>query len=474
MQASKMVITPKFGGRLLAEDSPTALLLTHEAPTIEKLVLKLCEHDQKVSNFTRNLPRFKYLKEDDMLEAIALPMPHNQDISTEPTFSNVTLDNASIIWALMCKWFHRNRRDLRLHLLQICLPILAVVVMQNVFGPQPKHMKLSLVHNSNLNFTDNLQKYCGAKSLLQECLSNLGICNFVDKFDEDQFIWVPANSYEEGLAQIKQGKTTGLVEFPKNYVTHLKNRMALRNFADNETILGSTISIRLDETERMLVFWMRNTILEKYTIYVGNILSACSLPSDVSRPPLRGSFFVALPITIIQVEDKISGLVDRDNVAGVRFWHYHIATFFTQSLMIFIQIGALLGIMYYLYDIVINGSWVVVVALMYMTSFAGLYVGFLVSALWDGLLENILGLLCFFVFMAFTTGIYWPLELMPWTFRQIANLLPMTLMIDAMRSICSRGWGISNTVVALGFISAGGWISVSLLITIIAGRWRHK
>lgn len=207
-----MVITPKFGGRLLAEDSPTALLLTHEAPTIEKLVLKLCEHDQKVSNFTRNLPRFKYLKEDDMLEAIALPMPHNQDISTEPTFSNVTLDNASIIWALMCKWFHRNRRDLRclysflceftfvphvtvfvlnrLHLLQICLPILAVVVMQNVFGPQPKHMKLSLVHNSNLNFTDNLQKYCGAKSLLQECLSNLGICNFVDKFDEDQFIWV--------------------------------------------------------------------------------------------------------------------------------------------------------------------------------------------------------------------------------------------------------------------------------------------
>lgn len=91
--------------------------------------------------------------------------------------------------------------------------------------------------------------------------------------------------------------------------------------------------------------------------------------------PFQGSFFVALPITIIQVEDKISGLVDRDNVAGVRFWHYHIATFFTQSLMIFIQIGALLGIMYYLYDIVINGSWVVVVALMYMTSFAGLYVG---------------------------------------------------------------------------------------------------
>lgn len=200
------------GGRLLAEDSPNSLLRTHKTPTIEKLVLKLCQHDQKVSNFTRNLPRFKYLKEDDMLEAIVLPMSQAQNMSIEAASSNLTWDNVSIIWALMCKWFHRNRRDLRclyaflctyinlnvshifvmarMHLLQLCLPTLIVLVMQHVLGPQPKRIKLGLVHNSNLNFTDAPQKFCSANSLSQECLSNAGICNFVDKLDEDQFIWV--------------------------------------------------------------------------------------------------------------------------------------------------------------------------------------------------------------------------------------------------------------------------------------------
>lgn len=91
--------------------------------------------------------------------------------------------------------------------------------------------------------------------------------------------------------------------------------------------------------------------------------------------PSRAMFTVALPIAVIHVEDKISGLVDRDNVAGVGFWHYLIATFFTHSLTIFIQVGALMGIVAGFYDMVINGSWVVALGLMYMASFAGLSVG---------------------------------------------------------------------------------------------------
>lgn len=62
---------------------------------------------------------------------------------------------------------------------------------------------------------------------------------------------VPVNSYEEGQIQIQQGETTGLIEFPENYVTHFKNRMAFGNFVDNGTILGSTISIRLDEASKL-------------------------------------------------------------------------------------------------------------------------------------------------------------------------------------------------------------------------------
>ncbi|OXA63736.1 ABC transporter G family member 20 [Folsomia candida] len=378
---------------------------------MEKLVFKLCQYDQKESNFSK----FNYLNEHGMFEVVASSPNPTAPIARK--FIHANVDNGSKIYALMFKWFHRHRRDLRFHVFQLLIPAMCMFIFQNVFGPLPNRVKLSFVHNSNLSYTDAPQTYCRANfpnSLSQECLANVEICNFMDTFDKDEFIWVPANSYEDGLDQVKQGKTTGLIEFPQNYATHLKNRMTLRNFADNETILGSTISIRLDETDRMLAFWMRRTLLDTYLVYLGNILSSCSLPSDISIPPVHfhavyGSieafeyivfiqpayiivimFTVALAIPVILMEDKMIGLVDRDHAAGVYLWHQLTATFATQSLMILIQIGVILGIMYGLYGMVINGPWVIVIALIYATSFTGMSIGYLVGAFCDGLMETIL------------------------------------------------------------------------------------
>ncbi|XP_035702367.1 ABC transporter G family member 20 isoform X1 [Folsomia candida] len=481
------------GGRLLAEDSPKSLLSTHEAATMEKLVFKLCQHDQKESNY----PKFKCLNQYGLQEIVVLPPK-----SPAPRKSlNTNVYNGSKIYALMFKWFHRHRRDLRFHMFQLLLPVMCMFTLQNVLGPVPNRVKLSFVHNSNLSYTDVLKTYCRSNfpnSLSQECFANVGICNFIDTFVKNEFIWVPANSYEEGLDQIKQGKTAGLIEFPQNYAMHLKNRMAFRNFADNETILGSTISVRLDEADRMLAFWMRRTIFDRYLVYMGNILASCSLPSDITRPPIHfnaiyGSnetfeyiafirpayaivvmFTVVLAIPVIMAEDKMAGLVDRDHVSGVYLWHQLTATFATQSLIILVQIGIVLEILHGFYGMVINGSWVTVVALMYATAFTGMSIAFLVGALCDGLMANILIILSIITSMIFTTGIYFPLTMMTWWFRQVANFIPMTLLVDAMRSICSRGSGITTTTVVLGFLSAGGWISVSLIITIWAGRWRQK
>lgn len=86
-------------------------------------------------------------------------------------------------------------------------------------------------------------------------------------------------------------------------------------------------------------------------------------------------FTVALAIPALLVEDKMLGLVDRDFVAGVHLWHHLTSTFATQNLIILIQIGVVLGIMHGLYGMVIKGSWVTVVALMYVTAFTGMSVG---------------------------------------------------------------------------------------------------
>lgn len=70
-------------------------------------------------------------------------------------------------------------------------------------------------------------------------------------------------------------------------------------------------------------------------------------------------------------------------------------------------------------------------------------------------------------------GVYFPLEMAVWFHRQFLKVLPVTFMIQAMRSICTRGWGIKHPVVMLGFASACFWISISLLVAVLAGRRKY-
>lgn len=61
---------------------------------------------------------------------------------------------------------------------------------------------------------------------------------------------VHVNSYEDGMDLVEAGSVMGIIEFPLDFSVHMKNRMLLRNFADNETIHGSTVSIKMDETSK--------------------------------------------------------------------------------------------------------------------------------------------------------------------------------------------------------------------------------
>ncbi len=48
------------------------------------------------------------------------------------------------------------------------------------------------------------------------------------------------------MSLIQRGDAIGYVEFPSNYTQHFIQRLLQRNFANNETIDGSTIKSRWD------------------------------------------------------------------------------------------------------------------------------------------------------------------------------------------------------------------------------------
>ena len=65
------------------------------------------------------------------------------------------------------------------------------------------------------------------------------------------------------------------------------------------------------------------------------------------------------------------------------------------------------------------------------------------------------------------SGLVWPIEGMPYPLRVISYFLPQTMAIKSMRSIISRGLGIGEWQVYIGFLSSIGWIVIYNCLALI-------
>lgn len=59
-------------------------------------------------------------------------------------------------------------------------------------------------------------------------------------------------------------------------------------------------------------------------------------------------------------------------------------------------------------------------------------------------------------------------------FRNIAVGLPLTLATSALRSILTRGWGLMEFEVYMGFVATISWIALFLVITMVALKLKQN
>jgi len=59
-------------------------------------------------------------------------------------------------------------------------------------------------------------------------------------------------------------------------------------------------------------------------------------------------------------------------------------------------------------------------------------------------------------------------------FRNVAVGLPLTLATSALRSILTRGWGLMEFEVYMGFVATISWIAIFLVITMLALKLKQN
>ena len=93
--------------------------------------------------------------------------------------------------------------------------------------------------------------------------------------------------------------------------------------------------------------------------------------------------------------------------------------------------------------------------------------GFMVSSICHDERPALMLSLALFFPNLILSGLVWPIEGMPYILRVVSYFLPQTMAIKSMRSIISRGLGIGEWQVYIGFLSSIGWTAAYIVAALI-------
>ena len=87
---------------------------------------------------------------------------------------------------------------------EFVLPVTLLILLQNIIGLPPRTLPVGLVTNmENVTTTVQLDEFCNNfNSSGSECLENVGICSFIDTFENREFDWVRKNRTDKHVLQI--------------------------------------------------------------------------------------------------------------------------------------------------------------------------------------------------------------------------------------------------------------------------------
>ena len=108
-----------------------------------------------------------------------------------------------------------------------------------------------------------------------------------------------------------------------------------------------------------------------------------------------------------------------------------------------------------LFGIIINGSILLTILLIILGALCFIGFGIMISARVSSQEDFMQSVMPITMPMMFVSGVFYPIETMPWIFQKIAYLLPLTYVNDALRAVMLKGVGIGDiwldVVVLIGF-----------------------
>ncbi|XP_043467257.1 ABC transporter G family member 23 isoform X1 [Leptopilina heterotoma] len=522
-------------GRLLAEESPRALLQMYSCSSLEEVFLKLSrKQGQYVPptelNISNNisLASLNWGKKDEpvyvteesgvvglnfhqskeiLIHDITNGVGSHYDLNGKPLpgvkgdstvecedcdFSDCfKLTTTGKIRALLQKNFLRMWRNVGVMLFIFALPVMQVILFCLAIGRDPTGLKLAIVNHEM--FYENMS--CPVS---EGCNFTQLSCRYLKFLDNETMVKEYYPDPKVAMEAVRRGNAWGALYFTENFTDALVARMALGKDSDAETLDQSEIRVWLDMSNQQIGLMLARNLQYSYRDFAKDLLSTCQQNPKLAdvpiqfKDPIYGTnepsftdfvapgviltivFFLAVALTSSAlIIERMEGLLDRSWVAGVSPGEILFSHVVTQFVVMCGQTALVLIFMIIVFGVECKGEIGFVIVLTILQGLCGMCFGFVISAICE-LERNAIQLaLGSFYPTLLLSGVIWPVEGMPTILRYISQGLPLTMATTSLRSMLTRGWTIGEPDVYKGFISTIIWIVVFLTISMLVLKFKR-
>lgn len=396
-------------------------------------------------------------------------------------FKQEVVYSCNRVGALTSKNFARLMRNLPVLMFQFLLPSVEVILFCLCIGQEPFNLPVSIFNQELVNI-----------NVTETPIATRFSYQYLSKVSNHSVIQMPYSTREEAMESVRLGKSWAAMIIHENFTEDLKMRLLTNGEVDASTLDSGTVHLHLDMSNYLIGLQLQRLFLQAFQAFAVEALEQNKMsPANAQLPiqleePIYGireptftefmapgvllsiAFLAAVALTAIAlVQERKEGSLERSLVAGVSSTEFIMSHVFTQLLVLHVQIFLLLIFTFLVFEIPSRGPFFWVVLLTLLQSSCGMAFGLMISAMTKEETSATMLALGSFYPNLLLSGTVWPTQAMPDAMRYFAYCLPQTLPIESLRYILSRGWDITYTQVATGFIVTIAWTSFFLVAAVI-------
>ncbi len=373
-----------------------------------------------------------------------------------------------IAWKDLTELF-RNRLGL---VLLILMPLFMMVMVGFIYpsgNSSPTNLPVALVNEDTSygNFsTDASQTFI---TFLQQINGNTSMMALTN-----------ASSANDIKSMVQKGDIEGGIIIPSNFTqsisTGQQGTLIIITDQSNPQV-SATIQVALsavfDQMGTMLALQRLNAsslaIVKPYNVQTEGVVSGTPSYFDFIAPGIMAmtvmmSVMTGLPVAISQ--EKEIGTLDGMMVAPINRLSIILGKTLGQTARGLLQGVIILVLAAVLFHVAIQGSILLVFALLLLGVFSFVGLGIVITSFAKDQETAQMMMMTLMFPMMFLSGVFFPIQQMPWYMQDVSKVLPLTYASQALRKVMVLGAGIPDITTELTIMIVFGVIMTAIAVPV--------